>query len=472
MFKLAFSFAFVMSTGLTQIQASELSDTLKKSLEDLNAASCTEKMMNASQLLDHQGLETLKAQLKENSHQELLDKLWSYKMKVHDKMREIYRSEALSRECATAIRNNLRSIRYAEDVIQEHDYRARSSDVTFPDNAFETKNAQLKKNPKFKDFDWKKDLRSGDLILSRGNAYTSAAIASLGEYDTQFSHISIVYRDEKNELWTVEAHIEVGSFVRPLQDHIDDKNFRTMIYRSDDEELAAKAAHFIYHKVKNASETKGNILYDFGFNQDDSSKLFCSEVVSHAYEEGSLKTMQLPLFRSRLMTRKPQFVKTLEIEVQDSFIPSDIEIDPRFSVVSEWRDPAKIQNILEKDAIIHAMYRWNDELGYRLIQSSSKKSLLYRNVAWPLRRVPFLKKYFKDKLPINMSRKLIGYFGVLESIGELMQAELKAQDDKAIKESGFLLLRKDQYLALDEFRKADKNKKKQKLHKMYRPQSK
>lgn len=469
MFKLAFSFSLMMSAAFAPVHASELSDSLKKSLEDLNAASCAEKMMGASKLLDDQGLETLKAELKANSHQELLEKLWSYKIKIHDRMRGLYRDEALGKDCASAIRHAFRSVRYAEDLIHDHDYRLRSATAKFPDNAFEPKNPQLKKSPKFSNFDMKKDLRSGDLILSRGKAYTSAAISSLGEFDTQFSHISIVYRDENNELWTVEAHIEVGSFVRPLQEHIDDKNFRTMIYRMDDEELAAKAAKFIFNKVKNASDTKGNILYDFGFDPDESSKLFCSEVVSHAYNEASQKSLQIPLFRSRLLSRKPQFVKTLEIEVAESFIPADLEVDPRFSVVAEWRDPANIQNILEKDAIIHAMFRWNDELSYRLIQSSSKKSLLYRNVAWPLRRVPLLKKYFKDKLPINMSRKLIGYFGVLESIGELMQAELKVHDDKAIKETGFFLLRKDQYRVLEDFRLADKKQKKQKLHKMYRP---
>lgn len=315
----------------------------------------------------------------------------------------------------------------------------------------------------------KDDLKSGDIILSRGNAFTSAAISSLGEFDTQFSHMSMVYRDEKNEIWTVEAHIEVGSFVRPLQEHIEDKNFRSMIFRYHDEKVSEKAAKFIFEKVKKASDTTGNILYDFGFVYEDSSQIFCSEVISHAYDHVTEGKLKIPLFQSRLLDRKPEFVKKLGITVSESFIPADIEVDPRFTVIAEWRDANKIRDNLEKDAILGAMFRWNDDLNYSMIQASSKKSLLYRNVAWPLRRVPYLKKYFKDKLPLNMSRRLVGYFGVLDSTGELLQKELHPLNEKSLKESGMPLLRDEEYEALDSYRKKDLVSKKPKLHKMYRP---
>ena len=104
-------------------------------------------------------------------------------------------------------------------------------------------------------------------------------------------------------------------------------------------------------------------------------------------------------------------------------------------------------------------------------QASSRNSLIYRNIAWPLRRVPFLKKYFKDKMPLNMSRELIGYFGVLESIGELLHKELKVANDKAIKERGLPLLRNEKYNVLEEYRLKDLGSKKKPLHKMFEPQA-
>jgi hypothetical protein len=383
-------------------------------------------------------------------------------------MRSFYQKGSLSRECSDALRRTLWSIRSTEDTIHDDYYRNYKDSVKFPDNSFEAGNLHVRRNPLFSQADLKTELKSGDIILSRGNAYTSSAISNLGEFDTQFSHLSVVYRDPTGELWTVEAHIEVGSFVRPLQDHIDDKNFRAMIYRFDNEEIAAKAAEFIFHKVKKASDTTGNILYDFGFDMEESKQLFCSEVASYSFDVASDGKVKIPMFRSSLIKRKVDFVRLLELKPDTSFIPADIEVDPRFTVVSEWRNAAKVRDNLEKDAILQSMFRWHDEHGYRLVQASSKDSLIFRNIAWPLRRVPFLKKYFVDKLPLNMSRKLIGYFGVLNAVGELLQKKLSVADDKAVAERGLPLFRNEKFDFLDQVRVDDLGGKK-KMHKMYRP---
>ena len=146
-----------------------------------------------------------------------------------------------------------------------------------------------------------------------------------------------------------------------------------------------------------------------------------------------------------------------------------MEVDPRFRIVAEWRDAARVQDNHEKDAILHAMFEWADEFDYRMIQGSSKTSRLYRNVVWPLRRVPILKRYFKDKLPINMSRTLIGYFGVLESTAEVLHKELKAANEKAVQARALPLLREESHKVLDDFRINDAAQRKPKMHQMYRP---
>ena len=43
--------------------------------------------------------------------------------------------------------------------------------------------------------------QSGDVILVRGQAHNSAAIARIGDVDSQFSHIGIVYIDQAGEHW-------------------------------------------------------------------------------------------------------------------------------------------------------------------------------------------------------------------------------------------------------------------------------
>lgn len=467
----AFGHLIVLWTLSSTFAFAGIRDALKGSVDALSAQNCEAPSKNISNVLNALRPDDYKNELKEKSHDALLNELWDFKLTIHNKMRSIYKDGGLSRECSDAIRGTLWSIRSSEDIIHDDLYRNYKDSIKFPDNTFAQGNVHVRKNPKFTQVDLKAELKSGDIILSRGNAYTSAAISNLGEFDTQFSHLSIVYRDPTGELWTVEAHIEVGSFVRPLQDHIDDKNFRAMIYRFDNEEVAAKAAEFIFKKVKKASDTTGNILYDFGFDMEESKQLFCSEIASYSYDVASEGQVKVPMFRSSLIKRKVEFVRLLELKPDTSFIPADIEVDPRFTVVSEWRNAAKIQDNLEKDAILQSMFRWHDTHGYRLNQASSKDSLIYRNVAWPLRRVPFLKKYFIDKLPLNMSRKLIGYFGVLNAVGELLQKQLSVADNKAIAERGLPLFKNEKYEFLDQVRVDDLAGKK-KLHKMYRPKKK
>lgn len=467
--RLHFGHLLILWSFIGTSYAKDLDLILSESAPSLERSSCEEGLGKLTQELDGLKTEDYQVVVSTLGHKKALDKLWSYKLKLHGMLRSEFLNGSLEEKCATALRGTLRALRTVEDILSEHKFRNDSNQGSYSDHAFGEGNSELRVNPEFKNFSMMRDLQSGDIILSRGNAYTSSAISHLGEFDTQYSHLSVVYKDELGKFWTVEAHIEVGVFVRPLEDHRDDKNFRTMVYRFEDKDLAHKSAEYIFKKVKSASDSTGNIFYDFGFNPDDSTQLFCSEVASYAYSFSSNGEVNIPLFRSELLKRKPEFVRMLGIEVNKSFIPADIEVDPRFKIVTEWRDPKKINNNLEKDSIMQSMFKWSDDLGYRMVQASSKNSLIYRNVAWPLRRIPFLKKYVINKLPLNMSRKLIGYFGVLESIGEFLQKDLKPADEKSIKETGFPLMGSDKAKLLEETRLKDLGARKKVLHRMYRP---
>ncbi len=401
-------------------------------------------------------------------HDEVKKDLWLNKITLHENMRIAFQRGQFNKVCADQLRDVFRSIRTLEDNLSVSLVKQKGKSVV-PDNAFTKNNKQLNLHPHHSPLNLNRDLLSGDIILSRGKAYTSAAIANLGEFDTQFSHMSVVYKDKFGKIWTIEAHIEVGSFVRTLSEHIADKNARTMIFRHDDKELAARAAEFIFKKVKSRSETTGNILYDFAFDQEDFDKLFCSEVASHAFDVASGGLEKLPLYRSRLQVRKPKFMKQLGISVKSSFIPADIEVDPRFTLIAEWSDANQMTDSLQKDAILQAMFEWNNKHDYVLQQSSSSDSLIYRNIAWPLRRVPYLQKYFEDRLPLNMSRQLVGYFGVLEGVGKYLQERLIVLDEEEIKKTGLPLTKKEKAEALEKMRLEAKGKSFHPLNRMYRP---
>jgi len=62
--------------------------------------------------------------------------------------------------------------------------------------------------------------KSGDVILNRGRLHNSAAIARIGDIDSQFSHVAMVYIDPKGGHWAVECLIEEGAHIVPLQNGI------------------------------------------------------------------------------------------------------------------------------------------------------------------------------------------------------------------------------------------------------------
>jgi hypothetical protein len=461
--RLLFGHLLILSSFLAHA-GTEILRPIDQGVEELTRSSCIQSAQELERKLRAFDKHDYQDELLVHG-KDVLDDLWSIKLKLHQKLKDF--NFAIPVECARSIRGVFTAIRLVEDTVEEH--YVRTNGLQAPSSAFAPNNEFVRRAKGFENFRIPEDLQSGDVILSRGNAYTSAAIASLGEADTQFSHVSFVYKDENGKLWTTEAHIEVGSIVRPIEEHIKDNNFRTMILRYEDQALAAQASQYAFKRVQHASRTTGNIPYDFGFDMGESKSLFCSEVVSWSIEMVSGRMIQVPFYKNRVLLRKPKFVNDLGITVEESFIPADLEIDPRFTIVVEWRDANRINDSLEKDALIQAMFTWADEHNYRLINASSFKSLLYRNVIWPIRRTPLLKNFVDEKLPLNMSRTLVGYFGTLESVGELLQKTLKAEDEKSRNERGFPLLANEKFEVLENFRQEDLKLKKPKLHKMYRP---
>lgn len=460
---LVFSTIFATTWG----RASVAHEALQAALGVVSVSNCVLSLTEATRKLDSM---TPQDYLDEFSRvSELRADLWADKLALHEKLRAFHSQATLAPECANAFRATLRAVRTIEDYAQDYQFRNNPTQVPFPDNAWAKDNVHVLRSPRFSDFDLNADLETGDVILTRGNAYSSTAISQLGEFDTQFSHISIVYKDERGRLWTVESHIEVGSFVRPLKDHIADSNRRVLVLRPSDRELARKAGEMIFKKVRDHSRRRGNIRYDFGFSMADSRQLFCSELVSHAFELASNGEVKIPFVQSRLMTRKQGFVRLLEITAEQSFIPADIEIDPRFEIVAEWRDAGRMQDTFEKDALMQSVYDWNDRLHYTLIQGSNGKSRLYRNLVWPLRRIPILKIPFREKLPLNMSRRLIGYFGVLEGVGELLQRKLQQENARVVESRGLPLFASEARALLETYRAEDAVATRRRLHRMYRP---
>jgi hypothetical protein len=200
-------------------------------------------------------------------------------------------------------------------------------------------------------------LHSGDILVSRGGAPTSALIARGSDYPGNFSHIAFVYVDPvSTEAKIVEAHIEVGVVVSTAEQYLRDKKLRVMLLRpradlpqlQKDPMLPHKAAEYAYKRA-----TENHVPYDFAMDYRDHSRLFCSEVASEAYERfgvnlwAGISHISSPGLRRWLSEFGVEHFETQE--------PSDLEYDPQLRVVGEWRDPVTLKQDRIDNAVTDVM---------------------------------------------------------------------------------------------------------------------
>lgn len=389
---------------------------------------------------------------------DLLDKDISRSFQTRLKLREMLRDLNINnsddKSCFMAVVDLTKALRYVEDyMIELRMNLAQHNSLEFVDMKGEY--PYLLVNPKYaSEVKSYEDLKSGDVILSRGNAFSSAAIARIGESDFQFSHLSFVYRDfaNNNKMYTTEAHIEIGSVVAPMEDHIASKNARSVVFRYKDSNLAADASKQMYERVKNQSATGKNIEYDFGMNYKDDSKLFCSEIISAGFHAVKPTAGYLPKYKSKFTLGMIPFLNNIGVPVTkeniqsyEVFSPGDIQFDPNFDLVLEWRNPRKMEQSRLKDFILTKLFEKMENEGYQF--DTSLKMDLQSKTFWLLRRTPIVKKFLDKKFPLNMNATQMEMFMVLDQVGETL---LKEIESKSL-ESDHSLTPKEIYAILDDF---------------------
>jgi Permuted papain-like amidase enzyme, YaeF/YiiX, C92 family len=210
---------------------------------------------------------------------------------------------------------------------------------------------------------------SGDVLVSRGGAPTSALIARGNDYPGNFSHIALLYVDEATRTpYVIEAHIERGVVISSLDEYLKDKKLRLMALRvradhpllRKDPLLPHRAAKMAYDEVK-----ARHIPYDFAMDFNESLEKFCSEVASHVYSSQGLTLWNI------VTTMSSQgLVNWLADFGVRNFVtqaPADLEYDPQLVVVAEWRDRTALWQAHVDDAITDAILEAaerGERLGY------------------------------------------------------------------------------------------------------------
>ncbi|EQC47689.1 YiiX/YebB-like N1pC/P60 family cysteine hydrolase [Bacteriovorax sp. Seq25_V] len=390
------------------------------------------------------------------------------RLEIKEKMKALKVSDETTKRCLTSVKNIVRALRYLEDYFVEYSYTRNKEAMPKEFVTLEGHGIFFQSNPEF-NFNSHEDLKSGDVILSRGNAYSSAAIARIGDDDTQFSHLTLVYKDEKNKLHTSEAHIEIGNVVAPFEIHIDEKNARTVVFRNKDEVLAHEAGKYMYNHIKDyKAKKKKNIPYDFTMDYHSDDEIFCSEVIYHGYLNAGKKIYGVPYdVPEHKTTFSPgliNFLNGIGIKVNDkniktfnTFGPGEIQFDSRFDIIAEWRNPQKLKDTRFKDAILTKIFEWMERDKYEF--KSSFISSVGNSFAWLMRKTGWSRAVVKalsgveleEKFPTNMGVKQMNLFVVLDKVGETLYKKLEEEQAKSKQPLSF----KELFTILEEYKAQD-----------------
>lgn len=205
-------------------------------------------------------------------------------------------------------------------------------------------------------------IHSGDILISRGGAPTSALIARGSDYPGNFSHVALVHVDSAGLISIIESHIEIGVAVASIDQYLKDKKLRVMVLRLREDHPALINDPILPHKSATFMLTRAkseHIPYDFEMDYNDNAKLFCSEVASAAYEKfevtlwAGISTISSVGLKSWLAAFGVTHFETQE--------PSDLEYDPQLNVVAEWRDPETLYKDHIDNAILDAMLEKAEE---------------------------------------------------------------------------------------------------------------
>lgn len=351
----------------------------------------------------------------------LLREIFNFQSAIRARVPMWQEQGLMTRDVQKATRDLLRSTRYAGDVLGEiwiGDNRLSEDDQTL--DAFTGDNHNTLTGERFP-ANGEIPFATGDVIIMRGRLHNSAAIARIGDIDSQFSHVGMVYIDDKDRHWFVEALIEEGAHIVPLKEALSHGVGRAAVFRHRDTDLAKRSAQKIYKHVRHSRSGLGKpIQYDFTMRLDRGHNLFCSEVVYRAFKKGSNRKVRLPTYKTRLDMKNRDLLDRIGVKTIETFAPGDIELEPDFDLVAEWRDHRVLSELRVKDFVMDKLLEWMERDNFRFEETFTIKliSVFGRISSYLSNDVKNLIKSVFPKVPSNMSRRAIAAIAMLHSTAE------------------------------------------------------
>ena len=370
---------------------------------------------------------------------ELIYRLFDVRLALRSRIGEFEMKGFMTADVQSGLRNAFRVLRYVSDMLGE-------MLVNF---AEETPGAEELAGFSGRDYNtlvnWKYykagavRFEPGDVLVVRGERHNSAAIARIGDVDSQFSHTCLVYIDGTDGHYVVESLIEDGAIINTLAHELNHGIARAVLYRYKDRAMAARAAEMIHaHVAASRRSIAHRIWYDFSMRLDDRKSQFCAKLVRLAYLMASDGKVALPRYPTHIGMQNKDFLRRIGVTADATYAPSDIDIDSDFDIVCEWQDYKETSHIRLQDFAMDKVFEWMDTYGYRFRETPFiyVVSLFGRLSSYFSDAAKDLLSSVAPKVPMNMRRKTVATVAMLHQTAEPIARELQTLERNSITRLG------------------------------------
>lgn len=281
------------------------------------------------------------------------------------------------------------------------------------------------------------DLRNGDVLLMRGKTFFSATIANIPDGGAPYSHSALIHRSADGTVLVLESLAEKGVVITPFADYLKEQEktpySRFTVLRAANARVAARAADKMYARILADKKAKRSVLYDYFMDVDDRKEMFCTEMVKWAFEDvdddDDEEHWHLPRSRSSIarVSRGTELFRKMGIKRSETFMPLDLEMDPRFEVVMEYRNGPAALAARRLDAVTGSMMDWMID-GYEMQPNYLRK--IYLGVGFLLRDMGFL----KETIPANVPKTFVDSLYGVEEITNLLRPVLEKSEARTLAE--------------------------------------
>lgn len=356
---------------------------------------------------------------------ETINLFWQVRLNIHRKLGDV------GKDCILLSRDVFHLLRDGEDYLGDFAYSVKAVDPATLD--FQKQPVPIYNREAYPPYFVRSDLNdpkfkfnSGDLMLARGVSFISAIISQISDNHSHYSHVVFLNVDNKTQTTgTVESYVGAGVQKYDIDFALKNENARLLVLRPKDHVLGQKANEFAIKAVND------KIRYDYSMDFVDYSKMSCVELAVYAYDKGSQGQVKIPTYPANLTLNNPDFLAKMGLKKGSIITPDDLEVDPNFEMVLDWKDYRLVRDSRHKDAILSELMRWMSDLKYNFHETLSSRAAKYivqpsrKTPLWPLVRFVTGAPNIDKEIPA----KTLGVMTVLNSVAEDLLAEIRKEDE-------------------------------------------